>query len=92
MLSQPVRSLEEKHGEKGLVCGRGGCRKNSTQFLFSMKKDSMQTSGTLGSAGTKGPMTQKRGTDPHPGCSGKARPCPLVRDDEETHSSREGLS
>ena len=74
------------------MCGRGGCRKNSTQFLFSVKKDSMQTSGTLGSAGTKGPVTQKRGTDPHPGCSGKARPCPLVRDDEETHSSREGLS
>ena len=91
MLSQPVRSLEEEHGEKGLVCGRGGCRKNSTQFLFSVK-DSMQTSGTLGSAGTEGPVTQNRGKDPHPGCSGKASPCLLVRDDEETHSSREGSS
>lgn len=92
VLSQPVRSLEEEHGEKGLVCGRGGCRKNSTQFLFSVKKDSMQTSGTLGSAGTEGPVTQKRGTDSHSGCSGKARPWPLVRDDKETHSSREGSS
>ena len=42
---------------EGTCVWQGGYRKNSTQFLFGVKKDSMQTSGTLGSTGTEGPVT-----------------------------------